>query len=126
MVAQPWDTKITTIRGPDHKHPHGLDVNMGNRYYTDPHKCRTMDSNMDLGSRTGTDAILALATSRPPTSTPSSLHSLHQHMNHSASLSLPLLHHILAHHNDTHLPSATRCQFGLWMLQAGQAIITTF
>lgn len=58
--------------------------------------------------------------SRPPTPTYSSLPAFlsscffSQHINHSASLSLPCLHCTFAHHDGTHLPNTTKCLEGLY------------
>lgn len=87
---------------------------------SDPGCCRALDSDMVLGSNLGADVTLALVTSGPHLSacfsrpSPLQLCLIPQHTDPSAYLSLPFLHHMVAHHNGTYPPSACGCLSPTW------------
>lgn len=112
-AARLLETKIATGGQPDPRHPCGLwcqiwimDIS------TDPGCGRTMDPDMSLGRRPDPNTTLALgdkqATHISLFLTTSFLQFclFPQHVNHSASLSLPSHHHICAHHNGMYEPGA--------------------
>lgn len=95
------------------------------RSWTSTWTLAVREPDMAVGSSPGPDITLvpggkeAANISSFLTALPLQTCLLLYHMNHSASLSLPFLHHILAHHLDTQPPSAY-----MRMLQVAQATRT--